>query len=131
MSEESYVRIAHFYETDGMKYVHHANHIRWMEEARMDMMQKRGFSYREMEARGVVMPVLSVSCRYVKPVLFDDTVVIHTSLDLLSGTRAKFSYRMETPTGALIATGESEHCFLDDKTRVPINLKKKWPEVFR
>jgi acyl-CoA thioesterase FadM len=30
---DGYVRVARFYETDGMKYVHHSNHIRWMEEA--------------------------------------------------------------------------------------------------
>ena len=94
------------------------------------MMKKCGFPYREMEARGVVMPVVSVNCRYVKPVLFDDTVVIRTTLDMMTGARAKFSYRMETPEGELVATGESEHCFLDEKTRMPINLKKRWPEAF-
>jgi acyl-CoA thioester hydrolase len=67
----------------------------------------------------------------VKPVLFDDSVVIYTSLDLMTGARAKFSYRMETPEGDLVATGESEHCFLDEKTRVPINLRKRWPEAFK
>lgn len=128
---DGYLRTARFYETDGMQYVHHSNHIRWMEEARMDFMAKRGFSYREMEARGVVMPVVSVSCRYVKPILFDDTVVIYTSLDRMTGVRAKFSYRMETPQGELVAAGESEHCFLDEKTRVPVNLIKRWPEAFR
>lgn len=127
---DAYIRVARYYETDGMQYLHHSNHIRWMEEARMDMMKKRGFPYREMEARGVVMPVVGVSCRYKKPILFDDTVVIITSLDLLSGARAKFSYRMESETGDLFATGESEHCFLDAKTRLPINLKKRWPDAF-
>ena len=46
-----------YYETDQMGIVHHSNYIRWMEEARMDLMDQMGFSYKQMEDQK-----LSVRC---------------------------------------------------------------------
>ena len=56
-----YAHKVQYYETDMMGMVHHANYIRWMEEARIDFMDRLGFSYRKMEEEGVVSPVRSVS----------------------------------------------------------------------
>ena len=50
-----------YYETDQMRIVHHSNYIRWMEEARMDLMEQMGFGYDKMEELEIVSPVLSVS----------------------------------------------------------------------
>ena len=41
---EPYVRPVFYYETDRMGIVHHSNYIRWMEEARMDWMDKIGWN---------------------------------------------------------------------------------------
>ena len=49
-----------YYETDQMGIVHHSNYIRWMEEARMDLMDQMGFSYKQMEDQEIISPVLSV-----------------------------------------------------------------------
>ncbi len=48
-----------YYETDQMRIVHHSNYIRWMEEARMDLMEQMGFGYDKMEELEIVSPVLS------------------------------------------------------------------------
>ena len=45
MEIRPYLRSPHFYETDGMNIVHHANYIHWMEEARVDFMSQMGFGY--------------------------------------------------------------------------------------
>ena len=49
-----YIHKVQYYETDMMGVAHHANYIRWMEEARIDFMDQLGFPYTEMEARGVL-----------------------------------------------------------------------------
>ena len=56
-----------YYETDRMKVTHHSNYIRFMEEARVDFMEQTGLSYQQMEADGIVSPVISVSCEYKHP----------------------------------------------------------------
>ena len=70
-----YEHHAKYYETDQMGIIHHSNYIKWMEEARMDLMDQIGLSYKQMEEMEIISPVLSVSCEYHSMVHFDDTVV--------------------------------------------------------
>ena len=53
--ERFYIHKVQYYETDMMGMVHHSNYIRWMEEARIDFMDKLGFSYRKMEEEGCLL----------------------------------------------------------------------------
>ena len=129
--EALYTRRIFYYETDNMGIVHHSNYIRIMEEARMDYMRSLGYEYTEMEAKGIIMPVTYVSAKYITPLRFDDTIHVRTRLTAFNGVRASFSYTIyregdEKPC----ATGESGHCFLDTDTRVPVNLKRKYPEFY-
>ena len=54
-----YIRKVQYYETDMMGVVHHANYLHWMEEARIDFLDRLGFPYADMEAAGVISPVRS------------------------------------------------------------------------
>ncbi|MGM9521215.1 MAG: acyl-CoA thioesterase [Oscillospiraceae bacterium] len=122
---EPYSRRVYYYETDNMGIVHHANYIRWMEEARMDFMRKIGYVYTDMEADGIIMPVTGVSCRYIHSMHFDDVFSITVKMTKFSGVRLSLSYQIFSVTdGILAAEGESSHCFLDAKSRFPVNLKK-------
>ena len=71
-----YIKKVQYYETDMMGIVHHANYIRWMEEARIDFLDQMGFPYARMEAEGIISPVRAVSCQYKKPCTFGDTLNI-------------------------------------------------------
>ena len=62
-----YMHKVQYYETDMMGVVHHANYLHWMEEARIDLMDRLGFPYAEMEQKGVFSPVKSLSCEYRNP----------------------------------------------------------------
>lgn len=120
-----YFRCANYYETDKMGIVHHSNYIRWFEEARLDFMRKAGLLYSDVEKENILMPVINVSCRYKVAVDFDEEVKIITKLIFFNGIRMRYSYEIyKTKDGALSAYGESEHCFIDEKTREPLNLKK-------
>lgn len=125
-----YTRTAYYYETDRMDVIHHSNYIRWFEEARIDFMQKAGYSYKKVEDLGIVSPVLYVDCKYISPVRFGDTVDIYVELCAFSGTRMEFSYKIEDKaTGELRVTGHSGHCFVDDKFR-PLSVKKSYPDIY-
>ena len=54
MEFKPYEHKVHYYETDKMGVVHHSNYIRWMEEARVDMMEKSGFGYKRLEEEGKI-----------------------------------------------------------------------------
>lgn len=119
-----------YYETDGMRVVHHSNYIRFMEEARCDLMEQMGYSYTRLEAMGFGIPVLSVSCDYKHMSRFGDTLVIGVEVSELSATRMIVVYEIrDDATGELRATGETRHCFLSSAGR-PISLKHEAPEAF-
>ncbi len=118
-----------YYETDQMGIIHHSNYIKWMEEARMDLMNQIGLSYKQMEEMEIVSPVLSITCEYHSMVHFDDVVVIETRIVKYNGIRLEVEYRMtDKETGELRTTGRSSHCFLSRSGR-PISLKRSYPEL--
>ena len=64
-----------YYETDQMGIVHHSNYIRYFEFGRSDMMAKAGIPIDKIEAAGVVLPVISVECRYRMPAKMGDRIL--------------------------------------------------------
>lgn len=124
-----YEHHAKYYETDQMGVIHHSNYIKWMEEARMDLMDQMGLSYRQMEAMEIISPVLSVSVDYRSMVHFDDTVVIVTKLTKYNGIKMEVEYEMyDKESGELRTTAHSSHCFLN-RSGHPISLKRSYPEI--
>lgn len=122
-----YIRNAKYYETDQMGIIHHSNYIRWMEEARLDVMKQAGISYRELEEMGIIIPVLSVSCQYKSMVHFDDTVEISVKTVKYTGVKFELEYEFkDAETGKTYTTGASSNCFLDRDYRV-ISLKHQNP----
>ncbi len=124
-----YEHHAKYYETDQMGIIHHSNYIKWMEEARMDLMEQIGLSYKEMEEMEIISPVLSISIEYLSMVHFDDVVEIETRLLKYNGIKMEVEYRMtDKETGELRATAKSSHCFLS-RSGKPISLKRSYPEL--
>ncbi len=119
-----YEHRAHYYETDQMGIVHHSNYIRWMEEARIAYMEFIGLPYKAVEAKGVLIPVLSADCEYKSPVRFDETVEIYPSVAFFNGIRMQLSYRMvDKASGRLCTVGHTGHCFTTPDMK-PLSLKK-------
>lgn len=127
MEIKAYRRRAHYYETDQMGMIHHANYVHWMEEARIDYLDQVGMGYKTMEEAGVYSPVLKIDCQYKHMVHFDDRVLVHMKLISYNGIKYRISYRMVNEASGQVCTlAESEHCFLTAQGR-PMNLKKSHP----
>ncbi|MBR6376700.1 MAG: acyl-CoA thioesterase [Oscillospiraceae bacterium] len=125
----SYLHKVHYYETDKMGVVHHSNYIRWMEEARVALLDQLGLSFAGMEARGLLSPVVAVDCRYLRPCRFDELVEIRTAITEFKGVRLVVGYEFfNRGTGQLAAAGSSQHCFTDASGR-PVVLKKNHPDI--
>ena len=128
---EPYIRKAKYYETDQMGIIHHSNYIRWMEEARIDMLEQIGYPYRRFEEIGYLSPVLHVDCEYKKSVKFDDEVKIVVSLE--SCNRLKFTLRYDiynlSEGGVLSTYGTTTHCFLN-RDGLPVLMDKELKEFY-
>lgn len=124
-----YVHEVKYYETDKMGITHHSNYIRWMEEARIDYLDKIGFSYLKMEETGIMSPVVSVNCDYKKTTTFGDTIKISVSIEEFRGVKLILSYTMINQNDELVCKAKSVHCFLDESGR-PVKLKSKLPMFY-
>ncbi len=125
----TYEHVVQYYETDAMQIVHHSNYIRWMEEARLDFLDKAGLAYDRMEAHGVIIPVLSASCEYKQATRYGETVKITAEMERFDGLRFFVSYRIVGPDNVLRATGSTSHCFLNTDMK-PVNVRKAAPPVY-
>lgn len=118
-----------YHETDQQGIIHHSNYINWMEDARMNLMEQIGLSYKQMETMEINSPVVSLSIEYRSDVKFDDTVVIDTKLLSYDGYNMEVAYRMyDKETGEDRAIAKSKHCFVN-KSGMQISLKRKYPEL--
>lgn len=125
-----YERAVNYYETDQMAVVHHSNYIRYFEEARISFMAQIGCPYDALEREDIISPVLAVSCKFMQPVRFGETVQIRVRLTRMSRLKCSFSYEVcDAESGELRAKGESEHGFIDRKGR-PVNMQKSQPDFF-
>lgn len=130
MKIESFYRTTLYYETDKMGIVHHSNYVRWLEEARIDLLKQIGLPYDEMEKNGIMIPVLSVSCQYKYAVKFNETVCIKMKMEDFTGLKFKISYRVtDKESGDIRVIGESAHFFVDDNFK-PIRVKNVNPKIY-
>jgi acyl-CoA thioester hydrolase len=117
-------------ETDKMGVVYYANYFVWFEVARTDLLRAAGWSYREMEADGVQLPVIEANCSYRQGARYDDEVEIRTAGRLISPVRLAFDYQVVRPAdGAPLAEGRTVHAAVDLKGR-PCRLPVRARSLF-
>ena len=110
---QSYRHTVQYYETDKMGIAHHSNYVRWMEEARVNLLTEIGWDYDRLEALGVFSPVTAVECRFKRSCTFADAVDIALAVESFNGVRLRLSYAMTGADGKTLCEAASEHVFLD------------------
>ena len=123
----TYIRKCHYHETDQMGVAHHTSYIKWLEEARIFLMDEIGFSYKRMEEAGVISPIVSITCNYKMPIKFDEKAYITIHVDKYTGAKFLLSYEIRKEDGTLCLTANSSHCFL--KNGQVISIRRELKEV--
>lgn len=130
MEFKPYRRKAYYYETDRMDIVHHSNYVRWLEEARVDLMEQIGYPFAEMEKLGIVSPVLSVETHYKYPVKFSDEFEVRCRLTKFNGCTFELDYEIfDLTTGQVSCIAHTSHCFTSADLK-PLRLKSKYPDIY-
>jgi acyl-CoA thioester hydrolase len=128
-SSVSRVRVR-YAETDQMGVVYHANYFVWFEVGRTDLMRSGGWTYLEMEAGGVSLPVIEAHCDYKQAARYDDDLEIRTAGTLVSPVRLEFSYKVIRPADSrTVATGRTVHASIDRSGR-PCRLPDRVKGLF-
>ena len=122
-------------ETDQMGVVYHSNFFPYFESARAESIRELGFTYADMEKMGVIMPVVDVHCRYLRPAKYDDLLTVKTMLkELPVHHKIEFHHEVFNEKDELLVVGKIILYFMESngmkKTTMPDLLMKKLQPYF-
>lgn len=109
-----------------MGYVYYGNYLSYYEVARVESLRQLGLSYKELEAMGIMMPVLENHSKYIEPARYDDEIRIVTTIREKPGVRIRFEYQIFSQSNKLIHEGETRLVFIQMSSGKPC----KPPEIF-
>ncbi|QNK64531.1 acyl-CoA thioesterase [Pedobacter sp. PAMC26386] len=100
-------------ETDQMGYVYNGNYAQYYEVGRVEMLRSLGMTYGKMEESGVMLPLLELKCKFIKPAFYDQEITIKTTIKELPGVRMIFDYELFNEQEELINIGATTLVFFD------------------
>ncbi len=115
---ETQIRVR-YSETDQMGYVYYGNYPAYYEVGRAEAMRQLGMTYRQMEEKGVMMPIVALTCKYIRPAFYDDLLTLKTIVKELPASRMHFFYEVYNEKKELLNKGETVLAFIDMKKRKP------------
>ena len=116
-------------ETDQMGYVYYGFYAMYYEVARVESLRQLGLTYKEIEAMGIIMPVLENKSKYLAPARYDELLKIVTSVKEKPSIRIKFDYEIYNEANKLIHQGETLLVFVDKNTNRPCRPPKAMENV--
>lgn len=146
-----------YQETDQMGVVYHANYLNWFEIGRTEWVRESGICYKELEAKGLLLPVTEVEASFRQPARYDEWITVCTSVAELTGIRVHFQSRIvsgnmldaasedgdervtvqcingqyngDEPPGQLLVRGSTRHVWINRDWK-PVRLDREAPEWF-
>ena len=119
-----------YYETDQMGIIHHSNYIRYFECGRMAMLEEVGLPMHKIEATGIMLPIISVECRYKFPAKLGDKLKIVTWFEELPMARFTVMSEVYNQEGRLLVEGSVSMGFIDSVTRRPVRCPESLSNLF-
>ncbi|RTL60877.1 MAG: acyl-CoA thioesterase [Sphingobacteriales bacterium] len=123
-------------ETDQMDVVYHGNYAQYFEAARAEAIRDLGYTYKDMEAMGVIMPIVELHVKYIRPAHYDDLLTIKTILkELPTDHRIEFHQEVYNEKEKLLTVGRVVLYFMNaetmEKTVMPSALLEKIESYFK
>lgn len=110
-------------ETDQMGYLYYGNYALYFEVGRTDAIRQLGFTYRELEEQGVIMPVAEMNVKYLRPAYYDDVITVKTTLrELTTNHKIQFHSELFNQKGELLNVGVVTLVFIDAKEKKRVNM---------
>lgn len=102
-----------------MGVVYHGNYAQYFELGRTEWLRKLGVTYKDMELSGIMLPVISLTCNFIKSAIYDDILTIETFLKKKPMVKIEFEYKITNQNNELICTGSSVLAFMNMETMKP------------
>lgn len=122
-------------ETDQMNVVYYGNYAQYFEIGRVESMRALGYTYKRMEDEGIILPVVELHTRYLRPATYDELLTIQTQLRTLpTSYHIEFFQDVFNEENKLLAAGRVVLYFLNKETwkrrNIPDDLKEALAKYF-
>ncbi len=133
-STETHIRI-HYALTDQMGMVYYGNYAQFYEIGRTEAIRQLGYTYKDMEAMGIIMPVVETHSYFLRSAKYDDVITVKTILKEMPTTHSiTFHTEIFNEAKKLLNKGETTLYFIEattmKKINMPITLQKKLAQYF-
>ncbi len=113
-------------EVDQMGFMYYGNYATFYEVARAVMIRDAGYPYSDMEKDGVVMPVVKMSSKFLKPALYDELITVETTMkELHTHGFVTFHHKLFNEKNELLNIGEVTLTFFDPKTQKRVKMPER------
>ena len=117
-------------DTDQMRVVHHGKYFEFFELGRSALIRSLGLPYSELEARGILLPVIEAFAKYRKPGRYDEILIVESFLNELPQATLKIEYRIfRQGEKDSIAEGYTVHSFLNAATGRPTRAPSYFVQI--
>lgn len=110
-------------ETDQMGYLYYGNYALYYEVGRAEAIRELGFTYRQLEEMGVLMPVAEMNAKYLRPVFYDDLITVKTILkELPTNPKITFYSELYNEKDELLNIGTTTLVFIDAREKKKVTM---------
>ncbi|KOH46853.1 acyl-CoA thioesterase [Sunxiuqinia dokdonensis] len=107
-------------EVDQMGYVYHANYVSYCHQARTELLRKLGIDDQSLDGHNILLPVIRMNLRYLKPAGYDELLTIKTRIVDKPTTRFVFQFEIRNEQDVLLCSADSTVVFVDKTSRKPM-----------
>ena len=128
---ETQIRI-HYALTDQMGVVYHGHYAQFYEIARTEAIRQIGYTYKDIEAMGIIMPVIDIHSRFLRPAKYDDLITVKTILkELPLHHKIVFHHEIYNETDGLLNTGDVTLYFMEAKEMKRCEMPEQLRDVLK
>ena len=91
-------------ETDAAGVVYYGNYLTYFEVVRVELLRALGHPITDIEAQGILMPVVEARLKYLRPARLDDLLEIAVSIDSVGPASFACDYEVSRD-GLLLVSG--------------------------
>ena len=123
-------------EADPMNVVYYGNYAQYFEVGRVESLRNLGISYKGIEDMGIMLPVVELNIKYLRPAKYDDLLTIKSQIkELPTEHKIVFDQEIYNEEGKLLTIGKVKLYFMDSKlgkrASMPALMLKKLSTYFR
>ncbi len=131
---ETQIRM-HYALTDQMGVVYYGNYAQFYEIGRAEAIRQLGYTYKDIEGMGIIMPVVEMNSKFLRPAKYDDLITVKTTLrELPTGHAINFYFEIFNEEDKLLNAGNVILYFMEattmTRTKMPADLEEKLKEYF-